>query len=215
MKIQLLDREYWYGSCVKNGRKMPFSAKTKACVDFTENRTPNQAMPILVSTRGRSLWRDTGFTAEFDNGILRVPDDCCLCREGENLRDAYLGAMRRWFPFQPGAPAEELFSKPIYNTWIEFTFYQSQKAILEYAESIRKAGMPAGVLMIDDGWAEYYGDWRFHGGKFPEPEKMLQKLKELGFRVMVWVCPYVSADSVKYREAEELDILIKNPDGQP
>ena len=215
MEIQLYDREYWYGTCVKYGRNMPFSAKTKGRIDFTENRTPNQAMPLLVSTRGRSLWRNTGFTAEFDNGILRVPDDCRLCQEGENLRDAYLQAMKRWFPFRPGAPAEELFSRPIYNTWIELTFYQNQKAILEYAENILKAGMPAGVLMIDDGWAEYYGNWRFHGGNFPEPEKMLRKLKELGFRVMVWVCPYVSADSVKYREAGELGILIKNPDGQP
>ena len=96
MEIQLYDREYWYGTCVKYGRNMPFSAKTKGRIDFTENRTPNQAMPLLVSTRGRSLWRNTGFTVEFDNGILRVPDDCRLCQEGENLRDAYLQAMKRW-----------------------------------------------------------------------------------------------------------------------
>lgn len=210
----MMDGEFWYGSCVKYGRKMPFSESTREIVDFTQNQTPNQAMPLLVSSKGRAVWRNTGFQAEFDAGILRVPDDCIICREGKTLRDAYLGAARRWFPFSGKAPAEELFSGILYNTWIELTFYQTQKAVLEYAEKILEAGMPAGVIMIDDGWSECYGDWRFHSGKFPDPENMLRKLKDMGFHVMVWICPYLSADSVKYREAEELGILVKNPDGE-
>ena len=69
--------------------------------------------------------------------------------------------------------------------------------------------------MIDDGWAECYGDWRFHSGKFPHPEQMIEKLHGMGYQVMVWVCPYVSPDSLKYREARDQGILIRTPEGEP
>ena len=32
---------------------------------------------------------------------------------------------------------------------------------------------------------------------------------------MVWVCPYVSPDSLKYREARDQGILIRTPEGEP
>ena len=32
-----------------------------------------------------------------------------------------------------------------------------------------------GVLMIDNGWQENYGVWRFHGGRFPDPHGMMNR----------------------------------------
>ena len=32
---------------------------------------------------------------------------------------------------------------------------------------------------------------------------MMKELKDLGFKVMLWVCPFVSADSDVYRELEK------------
>ncbi|MCR4694476.1 MAG: glycoside hydrolase family 31 protein [Pseudobutyrivibrio sp.] len=215
MQINILENEYWYGGCVKYGTKMPFSRETAFTVDTTLNPTPNQAMPFLVSSKGRYIWRDTGFRAEFMRGWILVPDDCQVWSEGKNLKDAYLAACAKHFSFDGRIPAIELFDKPIYNTWIELTFYQSQKAVENYAEKILASGLPAGVLMIDDGWSEYYGDWRFHSGKFPEPEKMIKKLHDAGFKVMVWLGPFITADTVAFRYARNHDLLIKNPDGSP
>ena len=48
MKVKLLENEYWYGSCVKYGIKMPLHAESDCELDFTRNETPNQAMPFLV-----------------------------------------------------------------------------------------------------------------------------------------------------------------------
>lgn len=213
MKIEFAEDEFWYGTCVKYGMKMPICREENRVIDFTENPTPNQAMPLLISTKGRGIWNDSGFQVTVKDGILEVPDDCILETCGGGLKEAYLYMMKKYFPFR-GMPAKELFSEIIYNTWIELTFYQNEKDIMEYAEKILANGMPAGVLMIDDGWSEYYGDWRFHCGKFPEPAKMLARLHEMGFQVMVWVCPYIAADSVKYREAEEKGLLIRTPEGE-
>lgn len=214
MNINFLENEYWYGMCVKYGVKMPFSKDTKDIIDCSINTTPNQAMPLLLSSKGRVLWSKKGFKAEFDCGIIKVSDDVILEKTGENLKDAYKYASGKFFPFEDKIPAIELFEKVVYNSWIELTFYQNQRDILEYANKIIESGMPSGVLMIDDGWSEYYGDWRFHSGKFPNPKEMIKKLNELGFKVMLWVCPFITCDSVKYREAVKKDILIKNSDGE-
>jgi len=215
MEITILQNEYWYGGCVKNGTKMPLSAESDMVVDTTINMTPNQATPLFVSTKGRYIWNDQGYRAEFRNGTIHVPDSCEVSEPLGNLRLGYLEAMKRHFPFRGETPALELFERPIYNSWIELTYYQNQKDILKYAKGIVENGMPSGVLMIDDGWSEYYGDWTFHSGKFPNAKEMLNELHAMGFQVMVWVCPFIVADSLKFREARDLDILIKNEADDP
>ncbi|VAW23213.1 hypothetical protein MNBD_BACTEROID01-1875 [hydrothermal vent metagenome] len=48
--------------------------------------------------------------------------------------------------------------------------------------------------MIDDNWQEDYGKWDFHPGRFPNPKGMMDSLHQMGFKVMVWICPFVSPD---------------------
>lgn len=215
MEIKFLEHESWYGACVKYGMKMPICQGMRERIEFDSNPTPNQAMPMLVSTRGRSLWRENGFSIDVQDDVMSVPDDCILEETGGGLKEAYKNLCKEHFPFREQMPAEELFCKVIYNTWIELTFYQNEKAIMEYATKILENQMPPGVLMIDDGWAEYYGDWKFHSGKFPHPEEMLKRLHDMGYQVMLWVCPYIASDSVKFREARDLGLLIRTPDGDP
>lgn len=227
MNIKFLPGECWYGACVRYGTNMPLCEDSEIVLDFSQNNTPNQSMPLLLSSKGRYLWRDSGFAASFCHGEIEVPGDVVLYDVPGTLRDAYLAAMKAHFPFH-GAPARELFDGIIYNTWIELLFNQNQKDILHYAQGILDSGISApetsslspekaspNVLMIDDGWAESYGDWRFHSGKFPDAAGMLQTLHHMGFSVMVWVCPFVSADTCAYREARDKGLLIRHPDGNP
>src|SRR5690606_21059704 len=112
-------------------------------------------------------------------------------------------------------PDLALFSTPQYNTWIELMYDQEEQKILQYAEQILAHDMPAGVFMIDDNWQEDYGVWRFHTERFQNPKAMVQKLHDLGFKVMLWTCPFVSPDSATYRELRARDLLVKNSDGSP
>lgn len=91
-------------------------------------------------------------------GIMEMPEDVELESGYDNLRGAYLAAMAKHFPFSSKGPARELFDKIIYNTWIELTFHQNQRDVLNYAQGLLSHGLPPGVLMIDDGWAESYGN---------------------------------------------------------
>ena len=110
---------------------------------------------------------------------------------GTTLREAARHAGASFFPPSGKTPDPMLFTHPQFNTWIELTYDQNQRDVLAYARAIVANGFPPAVLMIDEGWAEGYGVWDFHRGRFPDPKAMMDELHGMGFKVMVWVCPYI------------------------
>ncbi|GJM73709.1 hypothetical protein HMSSN036_59250 [Paenibacillus macerans] len=91
----------------------------------------------------------------------------------------------------------------------------AQDKILRYAEAILANGLPPGILIIDDNWMKDYGMWDFDKHRFPEPRAMIDTLHGMGFKVMLWMCPYVSADCTMFKELHGGDLLMKGPDGAP
>lgn len=215
MNIPFLNDEFWYGGAVRDGTALPLSAQADRAFELAPNRTPNQAMPLFLSSKGRYLWLGEAARVAFRKGMVICPEGVELAETGGGLREAYLAAMEAHFPFEGTMPAPELFQAPIFNTWIELTFFESQAAVLRYARSILENGFQPGVLMIDDGWSESYGDWRFHSGRFPQPRQMLDELHGMGFKVMLWVAPYITADTVAYRHAQSQGFLVREAGGEP
>ena len=77
-----------------------------------------------------------------------------------------------------------------------------------YADKVLQNGWPAGVLMIDDNWFSYYGGFDFDKAKFPTAGNTIAQLHAKGFKVMLWVCPFISPDSREYRELLDKKICI-------
>lgn len=215
--FDFLSGEYWYGGAVYDGFMQPVGEDKDIIWDLRENPTPNQAMPLYLSSKGRYLWSDEGFFIHFSRGTIEIEGDRdVILKDGfETLRGAYLAAMKAHFPFHEIKLSNRFFEAPVYNTWIELTFYQEQERILEYAGKILDNGMPAGVLMIDDGWSPYYGKWEFRKDNFTDAGSMIKQLHDMGFEVMLWLCPFVTADTVEYREAKQLHLLIEDEQGKP
>ncbi|WP_197274740.1 glycoside hydrolase family 31 protein [Halolactibacillus sp. JCM 19043] len=212
MIMSMEPNEYWYGGYVHDGIKQPISARDDYTCDSRLNTSPNQLMPLFLSTKGRVMYQKEGFVVRFNKGTIELPDTVEVITGQKDLRGAYVYAMQHFFPFQSITLAEELFTQPVYNTWIELTFNQNQKDVLRYADGLLSSGLPAGVLMIDDGWSDYYGKWSFNQGKFPDAKRMIQTLNAKGFHVMLWICPYITPDTVEYRYLKDHDLLVKNPD---
>lgn len=62
--------------------------------------------------------------------------------------------------------------------------------------------------MIDDNWQSRYGTWTFNCEKFRDPKGMIKKLHAMGFKVMLWVVPFISSDSPVYRKLAQNNMLI-------
>ena len=217
LKLDLLPNEAWWGGAVTLGAKMPFGAAPLEINLHGDNRG-NQYAPLLVSSKGRYVWCDKAFAFAFRGNTLSVTSTghaLLYGKPGQTLRDAYCYASKTFFPTDGKLPDTALFAAPQYNTWIELMYEQNQKDVLKYAHAIVDNGLPPGVLMIDDNWQEDYGKWAFHPGRFSDPKAMVRELHALGFKVMLWVCPFVSADSDVYRALAKKKAFFMEKPGDP
>lgn len=206
MNISFLENEYWYGGYTKLGIEMPISNKSKIEIDLSINETPNQMSTWFISSKGRYLYKDEGYCISFIEGEIICPDDIILKEGFDNLKGAYLDVRNN--RNVKVNYCSEYINKIVYNTWIELTFNQNQKDVLEYANEIIRQGMPPGIIMIDDGWSDYYGKWRFNKEKFPEPKLMVDELHKMGFEVMLWICPFITPDTLEFRETRDKGYLV-------
>jgi alpha-glucosidase len=209
--------EYWWGGVVAYGSRMPYIQPVKEFNLANQNEN-NQVVPLLLSNKGRYVWSDYPFKfAVTEQGIIIRSDyeDITVRTAGTTLREAYIDACEKHFPPSGQLPDTMFFATPQYNTWIELMYNQNQNDILKYAQGIVENGFPRGILMIDDNWQKYYGNFEFKPDKFPAPKEMMDKLHSMGFKVMLWVCPFVSADSPEYRLLRSKGYLLKNRNGSP
>lgn len=212
--VEIEEAEKWYGATVVGSSLMPF--KEGYSFDLNGNTKGNQAAPLLLSTSGRYIWSNSpfAFTISKKNIVFtNLHDSLIIEKAGSTLAEAYRGANKKFFPAQGKLPDTLLFTKPQYNTWIELVYNQNQKDILKYAHDIINNGFPPGVLMIDDNWAPYYGKFEFRRDRFSDPKEMISELHSLGFKVMIWVCPFVSPDSEVFRDLKKKKLLLLDSKG--
>ena len=215
IEIPLLEDEYWWGGLSVDGADMPFGEDSKLARNLYGNNRGNQASPILVSSKGRYVWSEGAYRYRFAEGVLTVDkthDAVFFGRSGSSLAEGYRAVSQKYFPANGKIPDPFLFTAPQYNTWIELMYDQNQEDILRYAFAILSNGYPAGVLMIDDNWQTSYGDWTFREDRFENPKQMISMLKEAGFKVMMWVCPFMTADTQNFRYTAEEGLLHLDPD---
>ncbi len=208
-------QKLWWSGVINQGEEMPLHNGYSA--DLTESNYGNQVQPILLSHQGDLIWSEDPMRISVEKDVLKVTSTTrslhCI-QAGTTLREACRYASVHFFPPAGKMPEELLFAAPQYNTWIELMYDQNQEDILNYARQIVAHGFPPGVLMIDDNWQEDYGKWTFHPGRFPDPNAMMRSLHEMGFQVMVWVCPFVSPDSDVYRSLRDQGLLCKDSSGK-
>ena len=195
-KFKMLEDENWWGGSSNNGKLAPYNKKSDFARDFRMD-TSNQTMPMFLSDKGRCIWSEEPFSCTIRGGVFYIEGEgVTLETFGSTLKDAYLGAMNAHFPPRGNALETEFFRVPQYNTWMQLTYNQTQEGVLKYAREIIANGFKPGILMIDEGWQNRYGDWTFDKLKFPDPKQMTDELHKMGFRVMLWVVPFVSPDGL-------------------
>ena len=216
-ELPLLPGEKWWSGQIVYSPEMPYDATTKISHTFHATDrlgSSNQTQPLLVSSTGRYVWNAVAFDYAFAGGVLKLSHAAQpfeIGTSGATVKEALREASRRFFAPSGTMPADVLFTVPQYNTWIELGYDQREERILKYARDLVAAGYPTGVLMIDGGWQETYGDWEFSGRRFKDPKGMMRELHALGFKVMLWVCPFVSADSTTGRELLRDRCLLRDP----
>ena len=198
--LPLLSGECFWGGSAASSLQMPYNEKSEFVWDMRTDGIQNQTMPLLISNKGRYVWSETPFAFSFSEGVLQLDgDEFEIVQAGDTLKEAYLAAMEAHFPFDGKQLPDIFFQTAQYNGWMQFMYEPTQDGVLDYCRNIVKHGFVPGVIMIDEGWQKDYGTWEFDGQKFPDPKAMVDELHAMGFRVMLWIVPYVGASGYHFQ----------------
>ena len=192
--IPLGDGEVVWGGHIKDGSLMPFAPGFETSLEYNLS---NQVNPLLLTSQGKYVWSESPFSFRIEDKAIVITgniSDILWEKVGNTLAEAFKAASQKFFPADGKMPPKEFYHMPQYNTWIELMYNQNQQGVLDYAKGILDNGLPPGIIMIDDTWQEDYGKWVFHPGRFPDPKAMCDHLHKMGFKLMLWICPFVSMD---------------------
>lgn len=94
--------------------------------------------------------------------------------------------------------------------------YYPDTEVLNVARNFRERKIPADVIYLDIHYMDAYKIFTWHPTRFPDPDKMMEELKEMGFHVVIIVDPGIKVEKgySAYHEGKEKDLFVKYPDGK-
>lgn len=104
-----------------------------------------------------------------------------------------------------------------FGLWLSTSFCTDydEKTVNQFIDGMHERGIPLDVFHFDCFWMKEFEWCNFEWDKriFPEPEKMLQRLKDKGLKICVWINPYIGQKSPLFEEAKKAGYFIKRKDG--
>ncbi len=93
--------------------------------------------------------------------------------------------------------------------------YYPEHEVLNVAQTFREKRIPADALVLDIHYMDKYKIFTWDEDRFPNPKKMINTLKSMGFNVVVMCDPgiKIEEDYQAYQEGIDLDLFLKYPDG--
>jgi alpha-glucosidase (family GH31 glycosyl hydrolase) len=218
----------WYGGGFQGYQEPHYyplnQAKLAARLFYAQGAS--QGTPIWYSTNGVAVWvrtphdftysigprsvsDHTGMLSLEMNGVSELSYDLLIAPDVREV----LRRINREIGFPKSVPPMEYLRLPVYTTWVESKTAVSQQSVLTFAKTIRENKLPAGVIEIDDKWEDGYGDLRFDAAKFPDPKLMNDELHKMGFRVTLWVHPFVNVGTHAFSDPATRTFLMKDLSG--
>ncbi len=104
-----------------------------------------------------------------------------------------------------------------FGFWISRCMYMSREQVEGVVNGMRAHGFPCDVLSIDPYWMGEtpWCSYEFDETVFPQPEEMIQNLKDQNVRTCLWVTPYVPKGRAVFDEALENGYLVVDSNGDP
>lgn len=84
---------------------------------------------------------------------------------------------------------------------------------MNFANEIIDNGYNNSQIEIDDDWETCYGELVFDQKKFPDPAQMVVDLKAMGFRVTMWIHPFMNELCPSFAAAKRAGYFAKDEEG--
>ncbi|MFH1928116.1 MAG: alpha-xylosidase [Chloroflexota bacterium] len=172
----------------------------------TTNERSYKNVPFFMSTRGYGLFVNSSHRIIFDMGAS-VSSISCLIEAEDSRLDFYLiygpqlkEILSKYTDITGRAPVPPKWS---FGLWMSRASYRSREELESVAETLRRRDIPCDVLHLDPAWMREgkCADLVWDEMVFPYPAEMIANLKAKGFRLCLWLYPWISERSEAYQEA--------------
>lgn len=104
-----------------------------------------------------------------------------------------------------------------FGLWLttSFTTDYDEKTVTGFINGMKEREIPLQVFHFDCFWMKgsHWCNFDWDENVFPEPEKMLYRLKSQGLKICVWINSYIAQRSRLFKEGMEKGYLLKKTDG--
>jgi alpha-glucosidase len=93
--------------------------------------------------------------------------------------------------------------------------YYPDREVLRVAENFRERDLPGDAIVLDIHYMDAYKIFTWDKENFPDPKGLIEKLKSLGFHVVVMCDPGIKVEEgyEPYESGKKEQVFIKYPDG--
>jgi alpha-glucosidase (family GH31 glycosyl hydrolase) len=223
LKFALDDQEALYGA---GSRAIPQNRRGYLLENYHQphygygygEQNLNVSIPLIVSSKGYAIYFENPSSGTFDLGKTQKDQLVYTAENGQlsyffiqGTNDQILNAYTKLTGKQPLPPRWAM-------GFIQSRFgYKSAEETLETVKKTKAAGYPIDATVLDLFW---YGeiktignhDWR--RDSFPEPEKMIRELKQLGVKTIPITQTFVTKLSDNFDKVTQAGLFTKNADGK-
>ncbi|MFD0693971.1 alpha-xylosidase [Paenibacillus sp. GCM10027628] len=204
-----------FTSFVKNGQSVDIWNRDGG----TNSEQSYKNIPFYVTNKGYGVFVNHPENVSFEVASEKV-SKVQFSVEGEYLEYFLIG----------GADLKEvlgnyttLTGKPAlppawtFGLWLttSFTTNYDESTVTSFIDGMAERELPLHVFHFDCFWMRefHWCDFEWDKRIFPEPEKMLQRLKSKGLKICVWINPYIAQRSPMFEEGMQNGYLILKPNG--
>ncbi|XP_077299263.1 myogenesis-regulating glycosidase-like [Arctopsyche grandis] len=230
-----LDPHHWFGGPEQKQQYWPVEKLTLKEYSYVTKEDENNAVtePYWINSVGTLIYVDKRVPLFVDqNNILS--NHLCLISDvkkpfsksrsaselfydiviTENAKVGHLYAIEHYLGKPIGYPDFRMIQHPVWSTWARFFRPINESIVMGFANEIVDNGFNNSQFEIDDLWEICYGSLTVDTRKFPDMKKTVADLKALGFRVTLWIHPFINENCQPWHsEAKENGYLITTEDG--
>ncbi|XP_049791427.1 myogenesis-regulating glycosidase-like [Schistocerca nitens] len=132
----------------------------------------------------------------------------------DDVKQAHVYAVENYLGKPTAIPDAGMATYPIWSTWARFRGSVNDSKVRQLANEVTANKFSKSQIEIDDNWETCYGSFTFDTTAFPDMRGLTNDLHALGFRVTLWVHPFVNSNCEPvYSDALAKGYFVSNTDG--
>ncbi len=209
LKFEANEDEKIYGM----GQYQQPNLNLKGCILELAQRNSQISIPFYLSSYGYGfLWNNAGigeaiFGANYTQWNVKSASELDYWITAD---DTPKDIIRNYTEVTGRAPK---FPENALGLWQCKLRYRTQDEVLEVAREYKRRGIPLDVIVIDFFHWIRQGDWSFDPEYWPDPQAMMDELKEMGVRCMVSIWPTVDRKSINFPELMDRGLAVRTERG--